>query len=110
MRQTGRKRDMTRTQKARQETRLLSRARFPLGGREGGYPFGLEVQWSGSRRTMSKATAMTLILPLLPVAQVTGTAGIAGSQGPRPSAVHFTLDFPQSGTDAQPCSWWEILA
>ena len=39
MRQTGRKRDMTRTQKARQETRLLSRARFPLGGTGGGISF-----------------------------------------------------------------------
>ena len=54
---------------------------------------------------MSKATAMTLAFLLLPVAQVTDTAGIAGSQGPRPGAVHFTLDFPQSGTDGQPCSW-----
>ena len=43
MRQTGRKRDMIRTQKARQETRLLSRARFPLGGREGGSPSGIVI-------------------------------------------------------------------
>ena len=48
---------------------------------------------------MSKATAMPLVFLLLPVAQVTDTAGIAGSQGPHYSAVHFTLDFPQSGTD-----------
>jgi len=50
---------------------------------------------------MSKATALTLVLLLLPVAQVTYTAGIAGSQGPRECAVHFTLDFPQSGTDGK---------
>ena len=67
------------------------------------------MQWSGSRRTMIKATVMPLAFLLLPVAQVTETAGIAGSQGPRPSAVHFTLDFPQSGTDGQSCSWWGIL-
>jgi len=40
---------------------------------------------------MSKTTAMTLTFLLLPVAQVTGTAGIAGSQGPRPGAVHLPL-------------------
>ena len=40
---------------------------------------------------MSKATAMTLTFLLLPVAQVTETAGIAGSQGPRPGAVHLPL-------------------
>ena len=34
---------------------------------------------------------MTLAFLLLPVAQVTVTAGIAGSQGPRPGAVHLPL-------------------
>ena len=48
---------------------------------------------------MCKATEASLAFLLLPVAQVTSTAGIAGSQGPRSSAVHFTLDFPQIGTD-----------
>ena len=58
---------------------------------------------------MSKATRKTFGLCLLPVARETWTAGIPGSQGPRRGAVHFTLDFSESGMDLQPGSSGYIL-